>query len=222
MKKTNHLLFTAISLFATACVLLLVNYLAVTFCMGNLGLFTMLVLVVPILCIAIVSFIIGYRIKWTWKYGICIAILLTIISWGASQLTVYVAGNTLDSSTAANEPHQDISENQHDELMDELYSELDKKAYEYMLEQGLISEGEEIYGGDNSIDNKDGTGNTENDAGNDSEIVSAKMYVGIQKSDPVTELIGNVITFLAAYGLSFAGKKKFVTDSRLHDLIRRG
>ena len=63
-----------------------------------------------------------------------------------------------------------------DELMDELYDELDKKAYEYMLEQGLISEGEEI-------------------------------YVGIQKSDPVTDLIGNVITFLVAYGLSYAGWK---------------
>lgn len=76
-----------------------------------------------------------------------------------------------------------------------------------MLEQGLISEGEEIYGGDKSIGNKDETGNTEDDTGNDSEIVSSEMYVGIQKSDPVTELIGNVITFLVAYGLSFTGYK---------------
>lgn len=207
MKKTNHLLFIALSLFVTACVFLLVNYLAVTFCVGNLGLFTMLVLVVPILCIAIVSFVIGYRIKWTWKYGICIAIILTLLSWGASQMTVFMAGNMFDSLTAADEPHQDISENQNDELMDELYSELDKKAYEYMLEQGLISEGEEIYGGDKSIGNKDETGNTEDDTGNDSEIVSSEMYVGIQKSDPVTELIGNIITFLVAYGLSFTGYK---------------
>ena len=195
MKKTNHLLFIALSLFVTACVLLMVDYLAVTFCVGNLGLFTMLVLVVPILCIAIVSFVIGYRIKFT------------LLSWGASQMTVFMAGNMFDSLTAADEPHQDISENQNDELMDELYSELDKKAYEYMLEQGLISEGEEIYGGDKSIGNKDETGNTEDDTGNDSEIVSSEMYVGIQKSDPVTELIGNVITFLVAYGLSFTGYK---------------
>ena len=206
MKKSNNLVFVIVSIFAATCVLLLINYVAVTYCVRNLQLFTALVLVVPIICIAAISFIIGYRIKWNWKYGICIALILTLISWGTSQLVIFVAGNDL-SGIKESELQDNSPKTPNDELMDELYDELDKKAYEYMLEQGLISEGEEIYGGDKSIGNKDETGNTENDTGDDSEIVSTEMYVGIQKSDPVTELIGNIITFLVAYGLNFAGYK---------------
>lgn len=204
MKKINNLVFVTVSVFSTACILLLINYVAVTCCLGNLQLFTALVLVVPIICIAAVSFIIGYRIKWNWKYGICIAFILTLISWGTSQLIVLMAGNDLDSNGEIE--LQDNSQNApNDELMDELYDELDKKAYEYMLEQGLISEGEEIYGGDKTIGGEDSENKKENE--NNSEIASTEIYVGIQKSDPVTELIGNVITFLVAYGLSYAGWK---------------
>ena len=74
-----------------------------------------------------------------------------------------------------------------------------------MLEQGLISEGEEIYGGDKTIGGESSENAKENI--DDNEIASTEMYVGIQKSDPVTELIGNIITFLIAYGLSYAGYK---------------
>lgn len=206
MKKINNLVFVTVSVFATACILLLINYVAVTCCLGNLQLFTALVLVVPIICIAAVSFIIGYRIKWNWKYGICIALILTLISWGTSQLIVLMAGNDLDSIGEIE--LQDNSQNaSNDELMDELYDELDKKAYEYMLEQGLISEGEEIFGGDKTVDGKDSDGNTGNSIVNQNEIASTEMYIGIQMSDPVTELIGSIITFLVAYGLIFVGYK---------------
>ena len=204
MKKINNLVFVTVSVFATACILLLINYVAVTCCIGNLQLFTALVLVVPIICIVAVSFIIGYRIKWNWKYGICIALILTLISWGTSQLIVLMAGNDLDSNGEIES--QNNSQNApNDELMDELYDELDKKAYEYMLEQGLISEGEEIHGGDKTIGGEDSENKKENE--NNNEIASTEIYVGIQKSDPVTGLIGNVITFLVAFGLSYAGYK---------------
>ena len=204
MKKINNLVFVTVSVFATACILLLINYVAVTCCIGNLQLFTALVLVVPIICIAAISFIIGYRIKWNWRYGICIALILTLISWGTSQLIVLMAGNDLDSNGEIE--LQDNSQNApNDELMDELYDELDKKAYEYMLEQGLISEDEEIHGGDKTIGGEDSENKKENE--NNNEIASTEIYVGIQKSDPVTELIGNVITFLVAFGLSYAGYK---------------
>ena len=206
MKKINNLVFVTVSVFATACILLLINYVAVTCCIGNLQLFTALVLVVLIICIVAVSFIIGYRIKWNWKYGICIAFILTLISWGTSQLIVLMAGNDLDSIGEIE--LQDNSQNaSNDELMDELYDELDKKAYEYMLEQGLISEGEEIFGGDKTVDGKDSDGNTGNSIVNQNEIASTEMYIGIQMSDPVTELIGSIITFLVAYGLIFVGYK---------------
>ena len=206
MKKINNLVFVTVSVFVTACILLLINYVAVTCCIGNLQLFTALVLVVPIICIAAVSFIIGYRIKWNWKYGICIALILTLISWGTSQIIVLVAGNDL-SSIEESELPDNSPKTPNDELMDELYDELDKKAYEYMLEQGLISEGEEIYGGDKTIGGETSENAKEKGNIDDNEIASTEMYVGIQKSDPVTELIGNIITFLIAYGLSYAGYK---------------
>lgn len=202
MKKINNLVFVTVSVFVTACILLLINYVAVTCCIGNLQLFTALVLVVPIICIAAVSFIIGYRIKWNWKYGICIALILTLISWGTSQLIVLMAGNDLDSNGEI-----ELQDNSQNAPNDELYDELDKKAYEYMLEQGLISEGEEIFGGDITVDGKGSDGNTGNNIVNQDEIASTEMYVGIQMSDPVTELIGNIITFFVAYGLNFVGYK---------------
>ncbi|NBI64799.1 hypothetical protein D3Z38_17600 [Clostridiales bacterium] len=204
MKKINNLVFVTVSVFATACILLLINYVAVTCCLGNLQLFTALVLVVPIICIAAVSFIIGYRIKWNWKYGICIALILTLISWGTSQLIVLMAGNDLDSNGEI-ELQNNSQNTPNDELMDELYDELDKKAYEYMLEQGLISEDEEIHGGDKTIGGEDSENKKENE--NNNEVASTEIYVGIQKSDLVTKLIGNVITFLVAFGLSYAGYK---------------
>lgn len=204
MKKTNNPVFLIAAMIAAACVLLLINYVAVTCCVGNLQLFTALMLIVPIICIAAVSFIIGYRMKWNWKYGICIALILTLISWGANQITVIMAGNGLDGIGEI-ELQDNLQNTPNDELMDELYDELDKKAYEYMLEQGLISEGEEIHGGEKTIGGKES--NDEKDDDVTDEIASSEMYMGIQKSDPITELTGNIITFLIAYGLSFVGYK---------------
>ena len=113
-----------------------------------------------------------------------------------------MAGNDLDSNGEI-----ELQDNSQNAPNDELYDELDKKAYEYMLEQGLISEGEEIFGGDITVDGKGSDGNTGNNIVNQDEIASTEMYVGIQMSDPVTELIGNIITFFVAYGLNFVGYK---------------
>ena len=205
MKKTNRKwLIVIISVIVTACIIGLINYLAVTYCIENLKLLTALVLVVPTICIAIAAFFIGYQIKWDWKRGICISLVLTLISFGTSQLAVVMAGDKLDN-IGTNEFHDNTQNTSNDELMDELYEELDKKAYEYMLSQGLISEGEEIYGGEGTIGGKALDNSEENDDTFDEQIVSSELYVGIQKSDPVTELIGNVMTFFVAFGFSFAG-----------------
>lgn len=61
----------------------------------------------------------------------------------ACQIIVLVAGNDL-GSIEESELQDNSLKSPNDEQMDELYDELDKKAYEYMLEQGLISESEEI------------------------------------------------------------------------------
>ncbi len=204
MKKTNRKwLIVIISVVVTACILGVVNYFAVTYCIGNLKLFTVLLLVVPIICIAALAFFIGYQIKWDWKKGICISLVLTLISFGTSQLAVVMAGNQLDN-IGTKEYQNNTQNTSNDELMDELYNELDKKAYEYMLSQGLISEGEEIYGGEGTIDGK-AFDNEENKVGFDEKIVSSELYVGIQKSDPATEMIGNVMTFFVVFGFSYAG-----------------
>lgn len=201
MKKINRKwLIVIISVIVTACILGLINYLAVTYCIGNLKLFTALVLVVPTICIAIVAFFIGYQIKWDSKKGICISIVFTLISFGTSQLAVVTAWDNLDNF-GTNEFHYNTQNTSNDEL----YEELDKKAYEYMLAQGLISEGEEIYGGEGTIGGEAFDNSEENDDTFDEQIVGSELYVGIQKSDPVTELVGNVMTFFVAFVFSFIG-----------------
>ena len=120
MKKTNRKwLIVIISVIVTACIIGLINYLAVTYCIENLKLLTALVLVVPTICIAIAAFFIGYQIKWDWKRGICISLVLTLISFGTSQLAVVMAGDKLDN-IGTNEFHDNTQNTSNDELMDEL------------------------------------------------------------------------------------------------------
>lgn len=173
-KKENKkkVIFAAVVLLITAMVLLEINYCAVKFCMGNLSLFTVMILVVPMVCVAVAALILGFYTKWNWKKEILVALLLTLISFGAGQITTVMAGDSLNET------------NKEDDLMNELYDELDKQAYAYMLEQGLISEGEVT------------------------EIANSEMYVGIQKSDSTTELIGNIVAFFIAFGACVVGSKR--------------
>ncbi|WP_310604762.1 hypothetical protein [Anaerosporobacter sp.] len=206
MKNKKKCLFVVVTMVITASVLLLVNYLAVTFCIENLKLFTALVLVVPMVCIAIVAFIIGYHMRWNWKRSIGIALVLTLISYGAGQLPILIAGDSMES-VVVDEEKASLSSSADEELMNELYDELDKKAYEYMLEQGLISDGEEIYGGEDSINGNASDETAKKGEETDNEVLHSELYVGIQKADSTTELIGNVLTFFVALGLSVVGRK---------------
>ncbi len=99
--------------------------------------------------------------------------------------------------------------NTEDEFMNELYDELDKQAYAYMLEQGLISEGDKIYAGEKNygFENNGAENAGKGINGETTEIASSEMYVGIQKSDSATELIGNIVTFFIAFGAGMAGSK---------------
>lgn len=205
MKKTDRKWTSVIlTVIAAVGILVLINYAAVTYCIGDLKLFTALVVIVPVVCIAATAFFLGYQIRWDWKKGICISLVLTLISFGTSQFAVFMAGDKLDSM-GTKETQDSTPMNSNEKLMEELYAELDKKAYEYMLEQGLISEGEEIYGGEGTIEGKVPDNREERDAVSKEQIVSSELYVGIQKSDPVTELLGNIMTFFIAFGFSFAG-----------------
>ncbi len=203
-EKKKELMFVMLMLVITMGVIFLINYLAVTFYIGKLSIFTLLVLVVPIVCIAVVAFVMGYHIKWSFGKGIIIALLLVLISFGASQVMLLMVGDKLKVEEIDVSQGEDGSG---DEYLDSLYDELDKMAYEYMLEQGLISEGEEIFAGEDMFDGKSINSGSGSRVEGDIRIASSELYVGIQKSDPLTEFIGNVLTFIIALGLMFAGSK---------------
>ena len=188
----------SLTLAATAVLLTLSSYLAVTCFIGNITAFAALTVAVPILCVVLAAFFLGYQIQWNWKKGLCLALALTLISFGTGELVVLFAGDSLQQIDTAGGTLQSDD----DALMQEIYDELDQQAYEYMVEQGMISEGDEIYAGDPAING----GNAGDDNGS-GEIVRSEMYVGIQKSDSTTELLGSVVDFALAFVFGFAGHR---------------
>lgn len=201
MKKTQKWLGLIIPMVIAAGLIFVANFAAVKYCMGNINVFAAMMLIVPVVIVAVAAFAEGGQIKWTWKKGLCIALALTLVSFGIEHIVVAVSGNQLpdlpsDVTASNGQPS--------DEFMNELYDELDRKAYEYMLEQGLISEGDEIWGGDQISPNQNPSGN---DGTSDNGELRGETYVGIQAADPTTELLGNLLTLLIAFGASFAGGK---------------
>lgn len=201
MKKAQKWLGLLLPVVISAGLIFAANFAAVKYCMENINIFAAMTLVVPVVIVAIAAFVEGIQIKWNWKKGLCIALVLTLVSFGIERVVVAVNESQLSNLTS------DVAVNSgqpSDELMDELYDELDKKAYEYMLEQGLISEGDEILGGDQISPNQNQSGN---DGTSDNGELRGETYVGIQAADPTTELLGNLLTLLIAFGVSFAGSK---------------
>ena len=177
-KKIGVVLIIGIMMI-TGAVILGVNYIAVNYCMDHLNLFTAMVLVVPMVCVAVGGFLAGLCMEWNWKKGIIIGLAFTLISFGTGRLMTAMAGSSLDFQVAEQQS-DDMNEQ-----MEELYNELDQKAYEYMLQQGLISEGDEIYGGEGVVN----AGQfEENDTVNneESEELYSETYMGVSKADPVT------------------------------------
>ena len=202
MKKKKIRMIIIMILLITTGILLAVNYFAVKKCMGNLKMFTFFVLVVPLILVAAAAFSIGYLAEFRWKMNACMALLLTLLSFGAGQLTSVLSEGSFDNMKSTS-VQENMGNSSDEELMNELYAELDKKAYEYMLEQGLIAEGDAVYAGEGTMEGQlQGGGSVDIDK---TEISSSELYVGIQKSDPMTEMLGNVLTFLIAFGLAAAG-----------------
>lgn len=201
MKKTQKWLGLVIPVVIAAGLIFAVNFAAVKYCMENINVFAALTLIVPVVIVAAAAFAEGIQIKWNWKKGLCIALVLTLVSFGIERMVVKISGNQLPDLTSGVTAS---SGQPSDELMAELYDELDKKAYEYMLEQGLISEGDEILGGDQILPNQN---QSDNEGASDNGELRGETYVGIQAADPTTELLGNLLTLLIAFGASFAGSK---------------
>lgn len=173
----------AIALIFVGATLLLLgaSWIAIEYCAGNAALFAVALLIVPMVIVALAALVMGMQFRWTWIRGGCAALALALICGGAGGLA---------TAHMKDAPPQGKA-----------YEALDEQAYQYMLEQGMIEQGDEIYAGQG-----DGTGE-----------LRSQMYVGIQQSDPVTELVGNVVTFLIALGACFAGGK-----IRQKSLMQRG
>lgn len=201
MKK--GVLSVSLTLAATAALLTLSSYLAVTCLIDNITVFAALTVVFPILCVAIASFFLGYQIQWNWKKGLCLALALTLISFGTGALVMRFAGDSLQQINTESGTVQSDD----DALMQEIYDELDRQAYEYMVEQGIISEGDEIYAGDPAINGAPAEEGSGSGDVTDSEMVRSEMYVGIQKSDPTTELLGSIVDFVLAFVFGLLGYK---------------
>lgn len=201
MKKTQKWLGLIIPVVIAAGLIFAVNFAAVKYCMENINVFAAMTLIVPVVIVAAAAFAEGIQIKWNWKKGLCIALVLTLVSFGIERMVVKISRNQLPDLTSGVTAS---SGQPSDELMAELYDELDKKAYEYMLEQGLISEGDEILGGDQISPNQN---QSDNEGASDNGELRGETYVGIQAADPTTELLGNLLTLLIAFGASFAGSK---------------
>lgn len=185
--KKRTVLYAVLTLAATAALLTFSSWLAVTCFIGNIAVFAAMTVVFPSVCVSAAAFIIGRKLSWNWKRGLLLALILTLISFGTGELITLFAGDELQSLDAARGTA--ISEDA--AFMSELYDELDKQAYEYMLEQGLIAEGDAIYGGEP-------TGG---------EIVRSELYVDIEKSNAATELVGSAVDFMLAFVFGFLGWK---------------
>lgn len=184
--KSKSMIRTAVVLAGFSLVLLAVYFLTITYGMKNLQLFAFMIIAIPSICVAIAAFLCGFGTpEWKWKKGIFIGIVLAVLTYGIGTFSTSIFNVSSDS----------LSEQ--DALMNELYDELDRKAYEAMLEQGLISEGEEIYSGPVEGDSPDA----------DSDIAYSELYVGLSKSDTTSEILSAVINTLLAVGAGFAGAK---------------
>ena len=185
-KEKTNMVRIIIVLAGFAALLFGTNLFNLTYGIKNLSIFTFVMIVVPILYIIIAGFLLGYLSLWSIKKGICFALILTFLSWGISSLAATIISP--ESITAQVQTQ--------DEIMSELYDELDRKAYEMMLEQGLIEEGDVI--------------THEPAMGAIPESIDgeySEMYVGIVESDPTMELMSIILDFIFAFGAGFAGYK---------------
>lgn len=184
--KSKSIIRPVIVLAGFSLVLSAVYFLAITYGMKNLQLFAFMIIAIPSICVAISAFLCGYNApEWKWKRGILIGIVLAVLTYGVGTFSTNIFNVSPDSLS------------KQDALMSELYDELDRKAYEAMLEQGLISKGEEIYSGPVE-------GNSPH---MDSDVAYSELYVGLSKSDTASEILSAVINTLLAVGAGFAGAK---------------
>lgn len=198
--KSKNLIIIITVLLGFTISLLAIYYLALTYSIGNLQLFAFIVLVIPSVFIMGVAFIFGFFMPgWSWKKGVFNSILLALLTYAIGTFSISTFNMASDSIS------------KQDEHMDMLYDELDKKAYAAMIEQGIISEGEEISSGPVGGDSPDAASKDTSNG----KIAYSEVYVGLGESDTISEILSIILHILLALGTGFAGAKvKLLSDKR--------
>jgi|GEM_PF-2342723 len=166
--------------------------LTLTHGINNLSTFAFLMIAVPIAYIIIAGLLLGFVSECSIKKGICFALVLCVLSWGISSISTMLISPENIMSQA---PSQD-------EIMSQIYEELDRQAYEHMLEAGIIEEGDVITRGPAVGDVPDGFIAPGNENGDYSEV-----FTGVVKSDPTSEALGIILNLLLGFGAIIAGSK---------------
>lgn len=163
---------------------------------SNLSTFAFMMIAVPLAYIAVAGLLLGYISKCSIKKGICFTLILGLLSWGASSIsTMLISPENIMSQAPAQ-----------DEIMEQIYEELDRQAYEKMVEEGIIEEGDVITRGPSGDDIVE----PGNDNGEHTEV-----FTGVVKSDPTSEALGIILNLLLAFGTIIAGRKiRLVVDKK--------
>ena len=195
--RNNSIGKTAIALAELASLLFGTYYINLTCFTSNISLFAFIMIAVPSIYVLISGFILGYISVWNIKRALCLSAVLALLVWGVGGLCAKII-------SPVNNPSRQEA------IMEELYEELDRQAYEYMLKEGIIKDGDIIMGGPPvGAPKNDGTRGGSGEEGGYSEL-----YVGITEADPASVLSGVILDFAVAFGAQFAGYKVKILRDR--------
>ena len=191
-KSKGSILKIVIVFAGFAALLFVTTLLTLTHGINNLSTFAFMMIAVPITYIIVAGFLLGLFSECSIKKGICFALILGCLSWGISNLSTRLISPENMLSQA---PSQD-------DIMSQIYDELDRQAYEHMLEAGIIQEGDVITRGPAVGGVPEGFVVPGSEGGDYSEV-----FTGIVKSDPTSEALGVILNLALAFGAIIAGSK---------------
>lgn len=192
-----------------SCIALILTRILVYSIMGktSLMMFVIINLVCPSLIIIIANAVINYDEKSTMKkcllHAVILAVLSLAINLGATQVIGDKAVENLIGSEETGGNGGKDSNNPDQEIMDEL----DRQARQKMIDEGLISEDEEIYskpyGNSEKIDGSDDASGT--DSG-----LTGTWDVQVEKENALSTVTGSLLDIVLAFigGMAGAQMKK--------------
>lgn len=201
--------------YVVACIALILTHFTVYRILGSIGLVTFVVinLVLPSVIIMIANAVINYGKGGTIKKCLLHAVILAALSLAINLGTTQIMGNNAVENLIASEGNTDEADEGADQ---EIMDELDRQARQKMIDEGLISEDEEIY--------SEPYGNSEKIDGTDKEDGSDQQLTGtwdvqIEEENPLSTATGAILDILLAFlggmiGLKIGNKKSLMKENR--------